>query len=81
MGRKKNNTPTTEEFDFPQYNMKCSASGENVILRGIVHVVSRFPLHFMLYRGNLDYFSDSVHSVVITHKELLQKFTFQIINH
>ena len=36
--------------------MKCSR--ENVILRGIVHVVSCFPLHFMLYRGNLDYFSE-----------------------
>ena len=24
-------------------------SGENVILRGIFHVVYRFPLHFMLY--------------------------------
>ena len=34
--------------------MKCS--GENVILRGIVQVVSAFPLHFMLYRGNLDSF-------------------------
>ena len=39
--------------------MKCS--GENVILRGIFHVVSSFPLHFMLYRGNLDCFSNSVH--------------------
>ena len=38
--------------------MKCS--GENVILRGIVHVVSGFPLHFMLYRGNLDCFSNRV---------------------
>ena len=38
--------------------MKCS--GENVILRGIVHVVSGFPLHFMFYRGNLDYFSNRV---------------------
>ena len=36
--------------------MKCS--GENVILRGIYHVVSCFPLHFMLYRRILDYFSD-----------------------
>ena len=35
-------------------------SGENVILRGIFHVVSRFPLHFMFYRGNFDYFLDSV---------------------
>ena len=33
-------------------------SGENVILRGIFHVVSRFPLQFMLYCGNLDYFSN-----------------------
>ena len=32
-------------IDFPRYNMKFS--GENVILRGIVHVVSDFPLHFM----------------------------------
>ena len=42
-------------------NMKCR--GENVILR-VIHssctVVSRFPLHFMFYRGNLDYFSNSV---------------------
>ena len=38
--------------------MECSV--ENVILRRIFHVVSYFPLHFMLYRGNLDYFSDSV---------------------
>ena len=46
-----------KEIDFPRYNMKYS--GENVIQRGILHVVSCFPLHFMLYRGNLDYFSDS----------------------
>ena len=38
--------------------MKCS--GENVILRGIVHAVSGFPLHFMFYRGNLDCFSNRV---------------------
>ena len=37
--------------------MKCS--GVNVILRGIFHVVSRFPQHFKLYRGKLDYFSNS----------------------
>ena len=30
---------------------------ENLILRGIFLTVSRFPLHYMLYRGNLDYFS------------------------
>ena len=28
---------------FPRYNLKCS--GGNVILRGIFHVVTRFPLH------------------------------------
>ena len=50
-------------IDFPRYNMKFS--GENVILRGIFHVVrvSRFPLQFTLYRGNLDYFVDSVDSM------------------
>ena len=48
-----------KEIDFPRYNIKCS--GENVILRGIFHVVSCVPLQFMLYRGNLDFFSDSVH--------------------
>ena len=39
-----------KEIDFPRCNMKCS--GENVILRGIFHEVSCFPLHFMLYREN-----------------------------
>ena len=39
--------------------MKCS--GEDVILRGIFYVVFRFPLHFMLYRGNLDYLLDSAY--------------------
>ena len=38
--------------------MKCS--GENVKLDEIFHVVSCFPLHFMLYRGNVDCFSNSV---------------------
>ena len=37
---------------FPRYNMKCS--GENVIQSGIFHLVSGFPLHFMLYCRNLD---------------------------
>ena len=44
--------------DFLRYNMK--SSGENVTRRGIFHVVSRFPLHFMFYRGHLDYFLDNV---------------------
>ena len=38
--------------------MKCSR--ENVILREIFHVVSDFPLHFMLCNGKLDCFSNSV---------------------
>ena len=50
-----------EAIDILRYNMKCS--GENVILRGIVHVVSGFPLHFMFYRGNFDCFSNRVFSV------------------
>ena len=41
----------------PRYKMKCCE--ENVILPGIFHVVSHFPLLFMLYRGNLDCFSNS----------------------
>ena len=41
-----------KEIDVPRYKMK--SSGENVILRKIVHVVSGYPLQFMLYRGNMD---------------------------
>ena len=44
-------------IDFPRYNMKCS--GENVVLRGMFHEGTGFPLHFTLYCGNLDYFSNS----------------------
>ena len=36
-----------------------------MILRGKFHVVSGFPLHFILYRGNLDCFSNSVYTVYI----------------
>ena len=49
--------------DFPRYNMKWS--GGNVIKRGIFHVVSPFPLHFMSYQGNLDSFSNSDGSMFI----------------
>ena len=45
--------------------MKCS--GENLILRGIFHVVSRFPLLFMLYRGNLDCFSNRVSKIFVIY--------------
>ena len=50
-------------IDFPRYDMKSSR--ENMILREIVHVVSGFPLQFMLYRGNLDCFSNSVCSIYL----------------
>ena len=43
-----------KEIDFPRYNMKCSR-----ILLGKFHVVSGFPLHFMLYPGHLDRFFNS----------------------
>ena len=47
-----------KEIDFPRYNMKFS--GENmIVLRGIFHVVSCFPLHFMLYRGHVVCFYNS----------------------
>ena len=51
-------------IDFPRYNMKCRA--ENVILRRIVHVGSGFPLHFMLYLGNLVCFSNRVHCTKVS---------------
>ena len=47
-----------KEIDFPRYNMKFS--GGNVILPVIFHAVSCFPLHFMLYRGHFDCFSNRV---------------------
>ena len=56
----------TKVIDFPRYKMKCS--GENEILRGIVHAVPHFPLHFMLYRGNLNYFLESAPGTV-TYQE------------
>ena len=52
-----------------------------MILRGIFHVVSCFPLKFMLYCGNLDYFSDSVeclgYTVCLMHP-LLSPFNSEI---
>ena len=33
------NYTVPKEIDFPRYNMKCS--GENVVLHGIFHVISR----------------------------------------
>ena len=59
---------------FPRYNMICS--GENVILRGIFHIVTCFPLHFMLYRGNFDCFSNSVGWKGNTYKSYYLRFIF-----
>ena len=50
----KENHTVPKVIDFPLYNMKCS--GENEILRGIFRVLSSFPLHSVLYLGNLYYF-------------------------
>ena len=44
-------------LNFLRYNM--TYSGAKVILRGLVHVVSCFPLHFILYHRNLNCFSNS----------------------
>ena len=54
-----------KEINFPRYNMKCS--GANVILRGIFLVVSCFPKHLMLYNWNLDCFSNSVRTKMISN--------------
>ena len=45
-------------IDFPRYNTKCSRKNE--ILHGIFCVVSRFPLHFVLFLGNLYYLLNCV---------------------
>ena len=62
--------------DFPLYNMKCS--GENMLLRGIIHEVSGFQIHFMLYRGNLDYISNSVWPLPVGHL-CSTKFEWRIV--
>ena len=63
-----------KEIYFLRYNMKCS--GENVILSGIVHVVSSFLLHFMLYRGNLDCFSNKVNIGAELYRKFVTKLNF-----
>ena len=45
------------------YNTKCI--GENQILCGVFRVVSRYPLHCVLYLGNVDYFLDIVYTVIL----------------
>ena len=51
-------TPYTDpkEIDFPRYKTKCSGGKET--LSEIFCVVFRFPLHFVLYLGNLVNFMD-----------------------
>ena len=62
---------------LPRYNMKCSR--ENVILRGIFNVVSGFPLHFMLYRENLDCFSNSACEVTKYYQVLKDRCFSKIV--
>ena len=45
-------------------DLSRNVAGKNEILHEIFRVVCRFPLHFALYLGNLDYFLDSVHCTV-----------------
>ena len=59
-GKPQGNDTVPKVIDFPRYNTKCR--GENEILRGIFHIVSRFPLYFVLYIGNLNYFLDNMHN-------------------
>ena len=47
-------SPEVNRFSAIYCNMKCSK--KNVKLRGIFHVVSCFPLYFLLYHGNLNNF-------------------------
>ena len=48
--------PTTvlKVIGCPRYNTKCR--GKRDTIHEIFRVVSRFPLHLVLYLGNLDYF-------------------------
>ena len=55
-------------IDFPRCNMKCS--GENMLPCGIFHVVSRFPLHFMLYCENLNCFSNSAGPLAVLKRAI-----------
>ena len=45
-------------IDFPRYNMKCS--GDNVDTTRNISCSISFSSTFHVYRGNLDYFMDSV---------------------
>ena len=61
---------------FPRYSTKCS--GEMEIFRGIFRVLSRFPLNFMLYLGNFDYFLDSEFTDIVMLQSLTVHCTPQI---
>ena len=69
--------------------MKCSGGKPSTrILRGIFQVVSGFPLHFMLHRGHLDCFSNSVHYtyqntaplLVLNHTVIVQLIRNFVVN-
>ena len=60
-----------------------------MILRGIFHVVSCFPLHFMFFRGNFDRFFNSVwrlnsgfldHGFVCGLNVVFNQFTYFLLN-
>ena len=71
-------TLSQKKINFPRYNMNCR--WENVILSGIFYVVICFLLHFMLYSGNLDYFSDSVLSrITLMHNILSYKHSLKTL--
>ena len=57
-------------IDFPRYNKK-NVARKTLYYFGIFRVVSRFPLHFVLYLGNVDYFLDRM------YRDLLLKITTQ----
>ena len=46
--KKKSAYTVLKEIDFPRYNMKCS--GEDVILRGIFHVVHVYTTFHVISR-------------------------------
>ena len=56
-------------------------AGENAIVRGIFHVVSRYPKHFLLYRWNLDYFLESVELLHAVREADLYEMTPELGTH
>ena len=58
---KKSLPPNIYIYTVPKLiDLSRNVAGKNEILHEIFRVVCRFPLHFALYLGNLDYFLDTV---------------------